>query len=92
VLRARGDLHLALPSMRAVGYRQVWEFLDGAHTYEVMVELAVTATRGLAKRQMTWLRSERDVCDITHSFDHADGVARLVTAVETWLNGASFTL
>jgi len=91
-LRARGDLHLALPSMRAVGYRQVWEFLDGAHTYEDMVELAVTATRGLAKRQMTWLRSERDVCDITTSLDSTEGITHLVTALEAWLTGAEFTL
>ena len=91
-LRARGDLHLALPSMRAVGYRQVWEFLDGAHTYQDMVELGVTATRGLAKRQMTWLRSEKDVCDITPCLNHAEGLAALVTALEAWLNGASFTL
>jgi tRNA dimethylallyltransferase len=91
-LRARGDLHLSLPSMRAVGYRQVWEFLDHAHTYEDMVELAVTATRGLAKRQMTWLRSERDVCDITTSLDSTEGITHLVTALEAWLTGAEFTL
>ncbi len=90
-LRARGDLHLGLPSMRAVGYRQVWEFLDGAHTYERMVELGVTATRGLAKRQMTWLRSERDVHDITPSLDQADAGA-LIGALEAWLNGADFAL
>jgi len=91
-LRARGDLHLALPSMRAVGYRQVWEFLEDAHTYEDMVELAVTATRGLAKRQMTWLRSERDVCDITTLLDQTEGITHLVTALEAWLTGAEFTL
>ncbi|OYY74212.1 MAG: tRNA (adenosine(37)-N6)-dimethylallyltransferase MiaA [Gammaproteobacteria bacterium 28-57-27] len=91
-LRARGDLQADMPSMRAVGYRQVWEFLDGAHTYERMVELGVTATRGLAKRQMTWLRSERDICDVTACLDHADGVARLVTALEAWLTGMEFAL
>lgn len=91
-LRARGDLQAEMPSMRAVGYRQVWEFLDGAHTYERMVELGVTATRGLAKRQMTWLRSERDICDVTSCLDHANGVPRLVTALEAWLTGAAFTL
>ncbi|MDD2892415.1 MAG: tRNA (adenosine(37)-N6)-dimethylallyltransferase MiaA [Halothiobacillaceae bacterium] len=91
-LRARGDLQAEMPSMRAVGYRQVWEFLDGAHTYERMVELGVTATRGLAKRQMTWLRSERDICDVTSCLDHADGVPRLVTALEAWLTGMEFAL
>jgi tRNA dimethylallyltransferase len=57
-LRARGDLNLAMPSMRSVGYRQVWEYLDGALTYETMVEKGITATRQLAKRQLTWLRKE----------------------------------
>ena len=91
-LRQRHDLHLGLPSMRAVGYRQVWEFLDGGHTYERMAELAITATHGLAKRQMTWLRSERDVCDVTRYLDVSDGVVQLVTALRPWLNGADFAL
>lgn len=91
-LRARGDLRADMPSMRAVGYRQVWEFLDGAHTYERMLELGVTATRGLAKRQMTWLRSEREVCDITPCLEREDGSARLVTALAAWLKGANFAL
>lgn len=55
-LRARGDLHLDLPSMRCVGYRQVWQYLDGDYDYNTMVEKAVVATRQLAKRQLTWLR------------------------------------
>ncbi|WP_328988178.1 tRNA (adenosine(37)-N6)-dimethylallyltransferase MiaA [Thiorhodovibrio winogradskyi] len=59
-LRARGDLHPALPSMRAVGYRQMWHYLDGDCDFARMRELAITATRQLAKRQMTWLRSESD--------------------------------
>ena len=57
-LRQRGDLHLDLPALRAVGYRQVWEFLDGDIGYTEMVERGVIATRQLAKRQFTWLRSE----------------------------------
>lgn len=60
-LRARGDLHLDLPSMRAVGYRQVWEYLDGACTKEEMVERGVVATRQLAKRQYTWLNGWTDL-------------------------------
>jgi len=55
-LRARGDLHLDLPSMRCVGYRQMWEYLDGSMDYEEMIFRGVVATRQLAKRQMTWLR------------------------------------
>lgn len=57
-LRARGDLNLAMPSMRSVGYRQVWEYLDGMLSYEDMVEKGIIATRQLAKRQLTWLRKE----------------------------------
>jgi tRNA dimethylallyltransferase len=56
-LRARGDLHLGLPSMRCVGYRQAWEFLDGAYGREEMREKGIAATRQLAKRQLTWLRA-----------------------------------
>ena len=56
-LRLRGDLHAGLPSIRAVGYRQVWEYLDGGLRREEMVERGVAATRQLAKRQFTWLRS-----------------------------------
>jgi tRNA dimethylallyltransferase len=53
----RGDLNGALPSLKAVGYRQVWSYLSGEISYETMVEKAVIATRQLAKRQFTWLRS-----------------------------------
>lgn len=56
-LRERGDLHLGLPSMRCVGYRQVWEYLDGGCDRSTMIERGVAATRQLAKRQLTWLRS-----------------------------------
>jgi tRNA dimethylallyltransferase len=55
----RGDLHLDLPALRAVGYRQVWEFLEGDIDYTEMVERGIIATRQLAKRQFTWLRSEQ---------------------------------
>jgi tRNA dimethylallyltransferase len=57
-LRQRGDLSPELPSIRAVGYRQVWEYLEGKWDDETMRYKAVVATRQYAKRQMTWLRSE----------------------------------
>lgn len=60
-LHDRADLDLSKPSMRAVGYRQVWEYLDGNLRYEEMVDKGVIATRQLAKRQHTWLRSEQDL-------------------------------
>ena len=59
-LYERGDLHAGLPSMRLVGYRQVWQYLDGRIDYNSMISKAITATRQLAKRQLTWIRSERD--------------------------------
>ena len=59
-LYERGDLSLDAPSMRAVGYRQIWLYLAGQYDYATMREKAITATAQLAKRQMTWLRSETD--------------------------------
>jgi tRNA dimethylallyltransferase len=56
-LRARGDLHIDLPSMRCVGYRQAWEALDGLWPMDQLRDKGVFATRQLAKRQITWLRS-----------------------------------
>lgn len=56
-LRSRGDLHSNLPSIRAVGYRQVWDHLDAKLTWDEMQERGIIATRQLAKRQFTWLRS-----------------------------------
>jgi tRNA dimethylallyltransferase len=59
-LWARGDLHAELPSMRCVGYRQMLQYLQGHHSFDRMSISAVAATRQLAKRQYTWLRSEAD--------------------------------
>jgi tRNA dimethylallyltransferase len=60
-LKQRTDLHAALPSIRSVGYRQVWSYLDGDDDYVTMTAKAIAATRQLAKRQFTWLRSWRDL-------------------------------
>lgn len=60
-LRSRSDLHAGLPSIRAVGYRQVWDYLDGKLTFAEMQERGIIATRQLAKRQFTWLRSWSDL-------------------------------
>jgi len=57
-LRLRSELNLSLPSIRCVGYRQVWQYLDGELTREQMIDKAVAATRQLAKRQITWLRKQ----------------------------------
>jgi len=59
-LKKRENLNLNLPSMRCVGYRQVWEYLDELVTHEEMINKAIFATRQLAKRQLTWLRKEKN--------------------------------
>lgn len=55
-LHSRGDLHVDLPAIRAVGYRQVWDFIEGRLSEDEMIERGIIATRQLAKRQFTWLR------------------------------------
>lgn len=60
-LRARGDLNLRLPSMRSVGYRQIWQYLDGDCDLATARDRAIAATRQLAKRQLTWLRKWPDL-------------------------------
>lgn len=56
----RADLNTSLPSMRCVGYRQVWQYLEGTLAYAELPEKAIIATRQLAKRQLTWLRTLDD--------------------------------
>ncbi len=72
-LRARGDLHADLPSMRCVGYRQAWQALDDQWPMDQLRERGVIATRQLAKRQITWLRSmavhQRIACDDKDALD-----------------------
>ena len=60
-LYARDDLHPDLPSIRCVGYRQMWEYLDGNSTLDEAIFKGICATRQLAKRQITWLRSWDDL-------------------------------
>ncbi|MGP9663443.1 tRNA (adenosine(37)-N6)-dimethylallyltransferase MiaA [Halomonas sp. AOP22-C1-8] len=82
-LKKRSDLHLELPAMKSVGYRQVWEYLNGEYDYAVLKERGVIATRQLAKRQLTWLRSwsnltwidsqQLDVVDKTLKFVRESG-------------------
>ncbi len=88
-LRARGDLHPDLPSMRCVGYRQAWEALDGAWPMTELRERGIAATRQLAKRQITWLRSMPDrhivACDAP---DALQQVLKAVTALTTQKAGS----
>lgn len=64
-LKDRGDLHLDLPSIRCVGYRQMWQYLDGDYDFNEMRDKSIAATRQLAKRQLTWLRGWENL----HSLD-----------------------
>ena len=77
-LRERDDLHAELPAMRAVGYRQAWDYLDGKLTAGEWVDRAVIATRQYAKRQLTWLRSEENVHWVDPDEDH---VLRKISAL-----------
>jgi len=85
-LRARGDLHLGLPAMRCVGYRQSWEYLDGLYDRRQLRENGIVATRQLAKRQLTWLRSmpERIVIDCLAS----DATAQLLATLDKHIRSA----
>lgn len=65
----RGDLTPDLPSMRAVGYRQIWAYLAGQYDYNTMIDKAIVATRQLAKRQWTWLRRVQDLTWLDTSDD-----------------------
>ncbi len=80
-LRARGDLHAGLPSMRCVGYRQAWDYLEGSMDLATLREQGMAATRQLAKRQLTWLRSMPDRISIDClAPDAADQVLQQVKA------------
>ena len=72
MLRQRGDLSVDLPAVRAVGYRQIWAYLDDEYSYEEMLARGVAATRQLAKRQLTWLRGWSDLHRLELSFDKDD--------------------
>jgi tRNA dimethylallyltransferase len=66
-LYQRGDLNLQMPSMRCVGYRQMWMYLQGEYNYQQMVDKSVVATRQLAKRQLTWLRKYNEALKIDYN-------------------------
>lgn len=82
-LYRRGDLHESIPSIRSVGYRQMWQYLDGQVSYDVMRERGIIATRQLAKRQLTWLRGWQDVTWLdTFAKDKLTKIAAKVTLDE----------
>ena len=82
-LREKYRLDAAMPSMRAVGYRQVWEYLEGHYGKEILREKAVAATRQLAKRQLTWLRSMPALLRV--ACDDAQAPAQVLAQARRWL-------
>ena len=86
-LRARGDLNRDLPSMRCVGYRQAWEALDGDYPMAELRDRGVFATRQLAKRQITWLRSMPQ--RLVVACDGGQPVAQVLQAIAQSLDAAA---
>lgn len=80
-LHAREDLHTGLPSVRSVGYRQVWQYLDDEISFDAMVERGIIATRQLAKRQVTWLRSWGELRDFDS--EQPETLSRVLKMLET---------
>lgn len=80
-LHQRGDLHADLPSIRCVGYRQMWDYLEGNGTLDEAIFKGICATRQLAKRQITWLRSWDDLTWLD-SEDLEGSLATLSNAIE----------
>lgn len=83
-LYRRGDLHENLPAIRSVGYRQAWDYLAGKVDYEEMRNRAIIATRQLAKRQLTWLRSEKRIS--THDPLNHD-TSSILAEIDAFLSG-----
>jgi tRNA dimethylallyltransferase len=78
----RGDLHVGLPAIRAVGYRQAWDFIEGKLSQDQMIERGIIATRQLAKRQLTWLRSWQNYPNTTLNWLYTDGGAGVLLSNE----------
>lgn len=83
-LYSRPDLNISLPAIRAVGYRQVWDYLDGKIDYNLMRNRAIVATRQLAKRQMTWLRSDQGLSLYNAENYHLSSV---IMNISTFISG-----
>jgi len=80
-LKSRSDLHQDLPSIRCVGYRQMWQYLEGEFDHDEMIFRGICATRQLAKRQLTWLRSWPDLHWLTT--DDKTNLAQVLSLLNT---------
>lgn len=83
----RGDLHANLPAIRTVGYRQIWNYLLNSISYTEMQDLSLIATRQLAKRQLTWLRSWQELN--TFASNHKENVKKIIELIKMNLNKKS---
>ena len=84
-LHARPDLHAGLPAMRLIGYRQLWNHLDGGSSIETAVQKAIVATRQLARRQLTWLRAEPGAIGFDSEDRQTPG--RVAARIAEWQGG-----
>ena len=75
-LRQCSKLHMNLPSIRSVGYRQMWSYLDGEITYRDMIDKSIAASRQLAKRQLTWLRNWGNLFSL--NFQDDDNISKIL--------------
>ncbi|EFM86687.1 tRNA Delta(2)-isopentenylpyrophosphate transferase [Actinobacillus pleuropneumoniae serovar 11 str. 56153] len=80
-LRARSDLHKDLPSIRCVGYRQMWEYLDGDISLDEAIYKGICATRQLAKRQITWLRGWNSEITWLDSLDPTSSKLKMIEKI-----------
>lgn len=85
-LYARGDLHADLPSIRCVGYRQMWEYLDGEISLDEAIFKGICATRQLAKRQITWLRGWSSEPEWLDSLEPEHSITKMIEKIEQKFN------
>lgn len=85
-LYARGDLHADLPSIRCVGYRQMWEYLDGEISLDEAIFKGICATRQLAKRQITWLRGWSSEPEWLDSLEPEYSITKMIEKIEQKFN------
>lgn len=87
-LKERGDLNLNMSSMRSVGYRQIWEYLEGKYDFKTMQELAIHATSHLAKHQMTWLRgalANSSAKKLRLNIGDIDNLSKILKAIDPYV-------
>ena len=80
----KSSLHANLPALRTVGYRQIWQYLEGKYDYETMIDQVLSATHQLAKHQMTWLKRWESPNMLTLRYDEEKLIEKILCALETF--------